>query len=145
MDAQTRSADNVALAALAQSVVRLEATEGYAHEAIACRPEVLDENRFLATRDGMRAAFLDPERRGAQAGARDPRGAARRVRAARRRARLRGRAGLVRGLAAAPGDHRQRLLAGVEQGDAVGPGLGMLVAALANDFGTGLAQPAALA
>ncbi len=48
MDAQTRSADNAALAALAQCVVRLEATEGYAHEAIACRPEVLDENRFLA-------------------------------------------------------------------------------------------------
>ena len=64
MDAQTRAADNAALAALVQSIVRLEALEGYADEEIACRPEVLDENRFLATRDGMHAEFLDPERSG---------------------------------------------------------------------------------
>ena len=139
MDAQTRAADNAALAALVQCVVRLEATEGYADEAIACRPEVLDENRFLATRDGMRAEFLDPERRGPAAGARDPRGAARR--AARPHAAALGceaELAAVPALAAEPGDHRQRLLAGVAQGDTVGPGLGVLVSALATDFSAGL-------
>ena len=91
MDAQTRAADNAALAALVQCVVRLEATEGYADEAIACRPEVLDENRFLATRDGMRARRSSTPRRDARRPARDdPRRAARRLRAARRRAGLRG-------------------------------------------------------
>src|SRR5918994_1902939 len=61
MDAQTRAEDNAALAALVQCAVRLEATEGYVADAVAQHPEVLDENRFLATRDGMRAAFIDPE------------------------------------------------------------------------------------
>ena len=79
--------------ALVQCAVRLEATEGYVDEAIAARPEVLDENRFLATRDGMRAAFIDPEHDDRRPGARHPRRAARRLRAARRRAGLRGRAG----------------------------------------------------
>ena len=62
MDAQTRIADNAALAALVQCAVRLEATEGYADAALAARPEVLDENRFIAARDGMRAELLDPAR-----------------------------------------------------------------------------------
>jgi glutamate---cysteine ligase / carboxylate-amine ligase len=60
MDAQTRVIDNAALVALVQSAVRLEATEGWADEEIAARPEVLDENRFLATRDGVDARFVDP-------------------------------------------------------------------------------------
>ena len=60
-DAQTRAEDNAALAALVQSIVRLEATEGHVPAEIAAHPEVLDENRFLATRDGMRADFIDPE------------------------------------------------------------------------------------
>src|SRR5215204_4939456 len=64
MDAQTRAVDNAALAALVQCLVRMEATDGYAEPAIASRPEVLDENRFLATRDGTRAHFIDPERGG---------------------------------------------------------------------------------
>ena len=37
------------------------------------------------------------------------------------------------------------MLAGVAQGEPVGPALGMLVSALAADFTAGLAQPAALA
>ena len=37
-------------------------------------------------------------------------------------------------LAAEPGHQRQRLLAGVHQGEAVGPGLGLLVSALASEF-----------
>ena len=145
MDAQTRSSDNAALAALVQCAVRLEATEGYADEAIACLPEVLDENRFLATRDGMRADFIDPEsetRKPARAILDDLLAAC-----APHAAELGCEAELaaVEGLADMPGDHRQRMLAGVQQGDAVGPGLGILVAALANDFAAGLAQPAALA
>ena len=145
MDAQTRSSDNAALAALVQCAVRLEATEGYADEAIACRPEVLDENRFLATRDGMRADFIDPEsetRKPARAILDELLAAC-----APHAAELGCEAELaaVEGLADMPGDHRQRMLAGVQQGDAVGPGLGILVAALANDFAAGLAQPAALA
>ena len=47
--------------------------EGYADEEIARRPEVLDENRFLATRDGMRAEFIDPERDGRRPARDDPR------------------------------------------------------------------------
>ena len=145
MDAQTRAADNAALAALVQCVVRLEATEGYADEAIACRPEVLDENRFLATRDGMRSQFLDPEsesRRSAHDILDELLAAC-----APHAAELGCEAELaaVPALAAAPGDHRQRMLAGVSQGDAVGPALGMLVCALANDFTTGRPQSAALA
>jgi len=142
MDAQTRAADNAALAALVQCLVRLEATEGYADAAIACRPEVLDENRFLATRDGMRARFIDPEaetRRPALAILEDVLAAC-----APHAAELGCEAelGAVRALAAAPGDHRQRMLAGVGQGEPVGPGLGMLVCALAGEFTAGRPQPA---
>jgi carboxylate-amine ligase len=60
MDAQTRAEDLAALAALVQCLVRLEALEGYAHDELSMMPEVLDENRFLATRDGMRARLIDP-------------------------------------------------------------------------------------
>jgi carboxylate-amine ligase len=145
MDAQTRAVDNAALAALVQCIVRLEATEGYADEAIASRPEVLDENRFLASRDGMRAEFIDPG-----AGGRRP------VRAmleellaacAPHAAALGCEQELaaVPGLADEPGYGRQRMLAGVPQGEAVGSGLGMLVCALAADFSLGRPEAAALA
>ena len=69
MDAQTRVADTAALAALVQCLVRLEALEGYASHALVTRPEVLDENRFLAARDGM-AAQLDRPRRASAGGPR---------------------------------------------------------------------------
>jgi carboxylate-amine ligase len=142
MDAQTRAADNAALAALVQCLVRLEATEGYADERVSALPELLDENRFLASRDGMRAAFLDPagERRrpardllaellAACAPHADELGCAT------------GLAAVAR-LAAEPGDTRQRLLAGVRQGDPVGPALGMLVRALAAEFSAARLEPA---
>ena len=124
MDAQTRVGDNAALAALVQCAVRLEATEGYVDEAIAARPEVLEENRFLATRDGMRAEFIDPEH--------DTRRPAREIlgellaACAPHAAALGCKAELagVAALAAEPGDQRQRLLAGVPQGESVGSGLG---------------------
>jgi len=134
MDAQTRATDNAALAALVQCLVRLEATEGFADADIACRPEVLEENRFLATRDGTRAEFIDPERDGRRPllhildevlTACAPQAAVLGCEA---------ELALVPGLAGEPGDHRQRLIAGVRQGDAVGPALGRLVSALAGEF-----------
>jgi glutamate---cysteine ligase / carboxylate-amine ligase len=145
MDAQTRSADNAALAALVQCAVRLEATEGYVTAAIAEHPEVLDENRFLASRDGMHAQFIDPEaesRRPARAILDELLAAC-----APHAAELGCEAELaaVAALAAEPGAHRQRTVAGVAQGDPVGPALGALVSALAAEFTAGLAQPAALA
>jgi len=145
MDAQTRSADNGALAALVQCAVRLDATEGWVDETIASRPEVLDENRFLATRDGMRAKFLDP-RHETRRPVRDLldellAACASHAAALGCEAELAG----VRALASEPGDHRQRILAGVHQGDAVGPGLAMLVCALAAEFTAGRPEPAALA
>jgi glutamate---cysteine ligase / carboxylate-amine ligase len=62
MDAQTRVADTAALSALVQCLVRLEALEGYADEALVLAPEVLEENRFIAARDGVDAALIDPVR-----------------------------------------------------------------------------------
>jgi glutamate---cysteine ligase / carboxylate-amine ligase len=145
MDAQTRLEDVAALTALVQCLVRLEAHGGLAAEALVDAPEVLEENRFLASRDGMRARFLDPER-----GGRRP---AREIlpellAACEAHAAALGctaELAAVETLAAEPGDHRQRLLAGVRQGDAVGPALGVLVAALADDFTARRTQPTALA
>jgi glutamate---cysteine ligase / carboxylate-amine ligase len=134
MDAQTRVADSAAVAALVQCAVRLEATEGWVDEAIAARPEVLDENRFLATRDGIRAAFVDPEHDACRP-ASDVLGELLHA-CAPHAAELGCEAELaaVRKLAAEPGYHHQRVLAGVGQGEAVGPGLGLLVSALASEF-----------
>ncbi len=60
MDAQVHPSDTAALLALVQCLVRLEALEGFVASRLVHAPEVLDENRFLATRDGMDAALLDP-------------------------------------------------------------------------------------
>jgi carboxylate-amine ligase len=59
MDAQTRIRDTAALAALVQCLVRLEALD---EPELALAPEVIAENRFLAARDGISAALLDPDR-----------------------------------------------------------------------------------
>src|SRR5215207_3400755 len=134
LDAQTRAEDNAALAALVQCVVRLEATEGDVAAAFAAHPEVLDENRFLASRDGMRADFIDPER--------DGRRPARELlddlltACAPHAAELGCEAELAAAavLADDPGYQRQRTLAGVHQSDPAGPALAMLVRALAADF-----------
>jgi carboxylate-amine ligase len=64
MDAQSRLEDVGALTALVQCLARLEGTDRPAAAPGRDRPEVLDENRFLASRDGMEARLLDPERRG---------------------------------------------------------------------------------
>jgi gamma-glutamyl:cysteine ligase YbdK (ATP-grasp superfamily) len=96
--------------------------------------EVLDENRFLATRDGIRADFIDPEgeRRRPPREMLDDLLAA----CAPHAAELGCEAELdaVAALSDDPGDERQRTLAGVRQGDPAGPALGMLVRALAADF-----------
>ena len=60
MDAQSRVEDSAALVALVQCLVRLEALEGYVAGALVNAPEVLDENRFLAARDGIAAELIDP-------------------------------------------------------------------------------------
>jgi carboxylate-amine ligase len=60
MDAQS-SLDRVGpLVALVQSLARLEAVESYTPRAAIDAQETLDENRFLATRDGVAARFVDP-------------------------------------------------------------------------------------
>jgi glutamate---cysteine ligase / carboxylate-amine ligase len=56
MDAQSTAERSVALAALVQTIAHLELEEGY----VDPRPEILDENRFLAARDGTDARLLDP-------------------------------------------------------------------------------------
>jgi carboxylate-amine ligase len=60
MDAQSEVWRTATLAALTQSLVRLEALEGEAPEALTEAPELLEENRFRAARDGVRAELLDP-------------------------------------------------------------------------------------
>lgn len=60
LDAQSRIADVAALAALVQCTVKLEANELFASKQLSDMPEVIDENRFLASRDGVDGAFLDP-------------------------------------------------------------------------------------
>jgi glutamate---cysteine ligase / carboxylate-amine ligase len=60
MDAQTTLDSTAALVALVQSLVRLELVDGHADAALVHAPEVLDENRFLAARDGVDANLVDP-------------------------------------------------------------------------------------
>ena len=59
-DAQTTVGEVAALAALIQSLVRLESTVPLADEELLDAPEVLAENRFLASRDGVSARLIDP-------------------------------------------------------------------------------------
>jgi carboxylate-amine ligase len=62
MDAQSTLGAMAALIALVQCLVRLELVDGHADTALVHAPEVLDENRFLAARDGVEAEFVDPVR-----------------------------------------------------------------------------------
>ncbi len=61
LDAQTTVAETAALAALIQCIARLEVEEGYVSERLVATQEALDENRFLAARDGMEAELIDPD------------------------------------------------------------------------------------
>jgi glutamate---cysteine ligase / carboxylate-amine ligase len=123
MDAQSRVADVAALAALVQCLVRRSA-EGPRDRVMTS--ELLAENRFLAARDGMRAAFLDGSARRRRA--HDV--LADRLRSCRPYAAALGcRAELAEAmaLAADPGDARQRQLAAHD-------GVERLAARLAADF-----------
>ena len=60
MDAQTKLSDSAAIAALVQCIVRAE-VEGEDHLERSMPQEVLEENRFLAARDGMDAELIEPE------------------------------------------------------------------------------------
>jgi len=60
LDAQTTVGETAALCALVQCIARLEIEQGYASEELISREEVLDENRFIAARDGMEARLIDP-------------------------------------------------------------------------------------
>jgi carboxylate-amine ligase len=59
MDAQSRPDDTATLAALVQCLVHRHANGS---RRAAGAAEVLAENRFLASRDGMRAQLIDPRR-----------------------------------------------------------------------------------
>jgi carboxylate-amine ligase len=61
MDAQTTVAETASIAALVQCVARLEVERGYVSARALEVPEALDENRFLAARDGMDADLIDVE------------------------------------------------------------------------------------
>jgi carboxylate-amine ligase len=60
MDTQTTVAATAALVALVQSLAKLECEEEFASDDLLASPEVLSENRFLAARDGAKAALVDP-------------------------------------------------------------------------------------
>jgi glutamate---cysteine ligase / carboxylate-amine ligase len=130
MDAQASVEQTAALVALTQSLVRLEVIEGHASSRLLHAQEVLEENRFLAARDGVDAALIDPDR-----GYRVPVSelAGELLDACEPHARDLGcleELTLVRGLIQEPGARRQRTLA-AEHG-----GQGGLVEALAGAFAT---------
>lgn len=62
MDAQSRTEDVAKLIALTQCLVKAEAEEGIASERAIEAQEAIEENRFLAARDGVRAELIDVER-----------------------------------------------------------------------------------
>ena len=60
MDAQRTPAQTAALVAAVQTIAHLELEEGYHPPELIEASELLDENRFLAARDGMNAELIDP-------------------------------------------------------------------------------------
>jgi carboxylate-amine ligase len=64
MDAQSTLGETASLVALIQCIARLEVERGYVSTRALEVPEALDENRFLAARDGMSAELIDVEREG---------------------------------------------------------------------------------
>jgi glutamate---cysteine ligase / carboxylate-amine ligase len=118
MDAQTHVGDVAALASLVQCLVRHES--GRRRGEPPDHPELLEENRFLAARDGMRASLLDPRAGGPRpvrelleellemcAPDADALGCRRELEQALE-------------LAAAPGEQRQRAIAALRPGEAAG-------------------------
>ena len=105
LDAQSTVAETVGLTALVQCIARLELEEGFMPPEVLDRPELLEENRFIATRDGMDARMLDPIREALVPARLQLDHAPGGLRTARRGARLRGRAPVGAG---ACGGHRSR-------------------------------------
>jgi glutamate---cysteine ligase / carboxylate-amine ligase len=62
LDAQTTVAETAALAALVQCMAKLEVETDRPPEELRGTQEIVDENRFIAARDGMHAELIDPER-----------------------------------------------------------------------------------
>jgi carboxylate-amine ligase len=62
MDAQPDLGATGALCALVQAIARLELEEGHVSSVATHAQEVLEENRFLAARDGPTAELIDPSR-----------------------------------------------------------------------------------
>ena len=92
MDTQAEVWRTAALAALAQSLARMEALEPRAPTELVDAPELLEENGFRAARDGVRAELLDPRERRVLCGRGAHRARGRGLSPARARARLRARA-----------------------------------------------------
>lgn len=63
MDAQVTLDATRALVAMVQSLAKMEHEEAWAELASRAAPEVHDENRFLAARDGVDVALIDPVQR----------------------------------------------------------------------------------
>lgn len=64
MDAQVTLEATRALVALVQTLAKFEHEEAWSESASRSAPEVHDENRFLAARDGVQVSLIDPiERR----------------------------------------------------------------------------------
>ncbi|MGH2906154.1 MAG: carboxylate-amine ligase [Solirubrobacterales bacterium] len=61
MDAQIRSESTAALVALVQAVAKLEVEEGFVSDRQISVQEALNENRFLAARDGYDAELIDAD------------------------------------------------------------------------------------
>ncbi len=63
MDAQVTLEATRALVAMVQTLAKMEHEEAWAELASRAAPEVHDENRFLAARDGVDVALIDPVQR----------------------------------------------------------------------------------
>jgi carboxylate-amine ligase len=61
MDAQINSESTAALVALVQSIAKLEVEEGFVSDKQLSVQEALNENRFLAARDGYDAELVDAD------------------------------------------------------------------------------------
>jgi carboxylate-amine ligase len=59
MDAQTTVDETAALVALVQSLARLELDRGFAHQRMIAAQEAINENRFIAARDGVDARLVE--------------------------------------------------------------------------------------
>lgn len=63
MDAQITLDATAALVAMVQCLAKFESEQAWAEEASRSAPEIHDENRFLAARDGVHVSLIDPVQR----------------------------------------------------------------------------------